>query len=348
MSVQSSGETACEVSVVVPSYNHGEFVGQTLRSIFKQTSPPGELIVIDDGSTDDSPQILAEVLNECPFPCELLIRENRGLCRTLNEALDRSKGKYFAYLGSDDLWFPNFLKGKLELLQSHPTAILAYGRLYTIDRNNEIIGEPFHIEASRDLCTRDRLLYGFAPTSSAILYRKRFLLEQRWNPDIKLEDYDLFLRLCMSGDFVFDDRVDAAWRLHETNTSSDYEFMIAETVAAIERNADVLGLSDEEVRRITISRKIGMIDKYLTDHKRAQAFRLFFKHLGGFPGKTVLVKKAIKILTPTSITALRTRHLLDRMLVRGNTYINDDFEVARITDERRLRKPLVRPKRHLG
>jgi hypothetical protein len=180
------------------------------------------------------------------------------------------------------------------------------------------------------------------------MYRKKFLLDQRWNPDIKLEDYDLFLRLCTKGEFVFDGRIDAAWRLHETNTSSDYELMAREIVAAIERHAGVLGLSDRELRRITIAKKMGVIDKYLADHKRHQALQLFLDNLGGFPSKLELIKKAIKILIPTPIMALRTRYVLDKMLVRTNTYIDAHFEVAPITDEQRLKDPLIRPKSHFG
>ena len=336
------------ITVVVPSYNHGEFVGQTLRSVFKQTLAPQELIVIDDGSTDNSPLVIEKVLKECPFAYELLIRENQGLCRTLNEALDRSKGDYFAYLGSDDLWLPSFLERRLEVLENYPSAVLVYGRLYSIDRNNEIIGEPFNFDSFADLSTKERLLYGFAPTSSTIMYRKKFLLEHRWNPDIKLEDYDLFLRLCTKGEFVFDGRIDAAWRLHETNTSSNYELMTREIVDAIERHASVLGLSDRELRRITIAKKMSVIDKYLADHKRRQALQLFFDNLGGFPSKLELIKKAIKILTPTSLTALRTRYMLDKRLVRTNSYIDAHFQVVPITDEQRLKEPLIRPKSHFG
>ncbi len=101
------------ISVVVPSYNHAPFIETTLLSIFNQTLPPTELLVIDDGSADGSPGIIERVLKECPLPCELIARANHGLCATLNEALSRTRGEYFAYLGSDDLWLPDFLAGAL-------------------------------------------------------------------------------------------------------------------------------------------------------------------------------------------------------------------------------------------
>src|SRR2546429_4018171 len=104
------------VSVVVPSYNHAQFVAMTLRSIMKQAWAPTELVVIDDGSTDNSPGVIERTLKECPFPSELFVRSNRGLCATLNEGLARTDGDYFAYLGSDDVWLPNFLQDRVRLL----------------------------------------------------------------------------------------------------------------------------------------------------------------------------------------------------------------------------------------
>src|SRR5438067_9441637 len=98
------------VSVVVPSYNHAQFVAMTLRSIMKQTCAPAELIVIDDGSTDDSPGIIEQTLKGCPFPCELIVRSNRGLCATLNASLARTQGDDFAHLGSDYVSPPNVLE----------------------------------------------------------------------------------------------------------------------------------------------------------------------------------------------------------------------------------------------
>src|SRR3712207_5703987 len=116
-----------DVFVLVPSYNHAPFIEKCLRSIIEQTAEPRKLLVIDDGSTDGSAEIIQRVLHDCRFECELIVRENRGLCRTLNEGLARSDGKYFAYLGSDDYWLPDFLKARVELLEQRSRAVLAYG-----------------------------------------------------------------------------------------------------------------------------------------------------------------------------------------------------------------------------
>jgi raffinose-raffinose alpha-galactotransferase len=97
-------ETA--VSVFVPSYNHERFVEACLRSVFAQTYQPDLLLVIDDGSSDDSVHIIDRVLEDCPFATEFVVRANRGLGATLNEAASRTTGPLVTYLASDDTWEP--------------------------------------------------------------------------------------------------------------------------------------------------------------------------------------------------------------------------------------------------
>src|SRR6476620_4818697 len=127
------------VSVVVPSYNHAQFVASCLRSIIRQTQPPEKLLVIDDGSKDDSVRVIDSVLKECTFPSELIVRGNRGLSATLNQGLELTGGDYFAYLSSDDVWLNNFLAARTKLLRNRPTAVIAYGNSYLFDEQNTVV-----------------------------------------------------------------------------------------------------------------------------------------------------------------------------------------------------------------
>src|SRR6267142_5074718 len=183
------------VSVVVPSYNHAQFIETTLRSIMKQTLWPAKLLVIDDGSSDNSPAVIDRVLADCPFPCELVARGNRGLSATLNEGFARTSGEYFAYLGSDDLWLPDFLNARVSLLESQHGAVLAYGHAYFIDEQNTIIDCTADWARYADGDVREMLLQTTAPMSPTVLYRREALEQNRWDEESKLEDYDLFLRL---------------------------------------------------------------------------------------------------------------------------------------------------------
>src|ERR1051325_10736348 len=129
-----------EVFAFVPSYNHAPFIEKCLTSIIKQTLPPKKLLVIDDGSRDDSPHIIERILKNCPFDSELIVRENRGLCATLNQGFALSEGKYFAYIGSDDFWLPAFFEERVKMMEKRDEAVLGFGHAYLIDEKGKIFG----------------------------------------------------------------------------------------------------------------------------------------------------------------------------------------------------------------
>jgi glycosyltransferase involved in cell wall biosynthesis len=95
------------VSVVVPSYNHARYIGRALRSVFAQTYRNVELIVIDDGSRDESADIIRGLLAQCPFPHQFLARANRGSVATVREGLELAHGAFVNVLHSDDEYAPD-------------------------------------------------------------------------------------------------------------------------------------------------------------------------------------------------------------------------------------------------
>lgn len=103
----NSGSLEPLVSIVIPSYNHAAYVAATLDSVFQQTYRNIEVIVIDDGSTDGSAQLLSSKMRECPFVNQLILRENRGSVVTVNEGFSRSTGEFLNVLHSDDAFAPN-------------------------------------------------------------------------------------------------------------------------------------------------------------------------------------------------------------------------------------------------
>src|SRR5215203_6071210 len=104
------------VSVVVPVYNTERYIAETINSILKQTFTDFELIVIDDGSTDGSPEILRELAAK-DSRIRLTIRENRGIVRTRNELLEQCRGRYMAVNDSDDLSMPDRLAKQVAYME---------------------------------------------------------------------------------------------------------------------------------------------------------------------------------------------------------------------------------------
>lgn len=106
------------ISVVMPTYNHADYVGQAIDSVFAQSRLPLELIVIDDGSTDNTVEVCRRALASAPIPVTFISRENRGAPATLNQAIELAHGEFIQLINSDDLLPANRIEAMLaELLE---------------------------------------------------------------------------------------------------------------------------------------------------------------------------------------------------------------------------------------
>jgi alpha-1,3-rhamnosyltransferase len=313
MDTHSVPDAMPTVSVVVPSYNHAPFVQAALKSIFNQTLAPVELLVIDDGSSDGSAELIDKALNDCPFPCELIARQNRGLCATLNEGLAKTNGKYFAYLSSDDVWLPEFLEVRTMRLEATPKAILAYGHCFIIDPHNLIIDCTCDWATYANGNARQMLLQQtFAPMSPTVVYRKDAVEKEGWNEQAKLEDYDLYLRLSTAGDFAFDDRVLSAWRQHAHNTSRDFTWMIEARLAAQRRVADRMGLSVTELEHFQRVLKFAGAEDLCRLGEKSKAIKLLRESFGAAPSTSSKVRAIARLCEPNLLMRWRKRRKQSR------------------------------------
>lgn len=297
------------VFAFVPSYNHAPFIEQCLNSILAQTLPPAKLLVIDDGSRDDSPRIIERVLKNCPFEAELIVRENRGLCRTLNEGFALSAGKYFAYVGSDDYWLPDFFAERVKLMERRDRAVLAFGHAHLIDGAGHIFDSTANYTDSwadyRDGDARPMLLKGHAPISSTVFYRRAGLENVSWNEASRLEDYEMYLKLMNAGDFAFDPQVLSVWRHHSYNTSGNIGLMMNEVIDAQNRNFKDLGVGAAELRKIQMNTKFRYAREFLQHGDKRQAFNAAVENWRGAGSNLELAKFALRMCVPMSIVNFR-------------------------------------------
>lgn len=290
-----------EVSVLVPSYNHASFVERTLRSIFAQVLKPKKLIVIDDGSKDESAEIIKRVLRDCPFENEFISRENHGLCATLNEGFAKTSGEFFAYLGSDDIWLPEFLEKQIELLNARPKAALAFGHAFLIDENDQIIDRTDNWTRFSDGDMLPMLLRGIIFSSPTVVYRRAALEKHRWNENSRLEDYEMYLKLAAGGEFARNEEVLSAWRQHGSNVSGDTPLMLDEMIAAQNAQAEKLGISREELEKIQKEVKFEAVFNYVRHGKRREAVSLFRENLGGAKSIAQAGKMLFRLAVPQTI-----------------------------------------------
>lgn len=118
-------------SVIIPLYNKGPYIEKALRSVFAQSFTDYEIIVVDDGSKDDSASTAESVLAESVAPYQLIRQENAGVSMARNNGVARSRGDYLCFLDADDWWDPAFLEEMSKLIEEFPDAGI-YGTSYTI------------------------------------------------------------------------------------------------------------------------------------------------------------------------------------------------------------------------
>jgi alpha-1,3-rhamnosyltransferase len=301
-----------DIFVAVPSYNHAPFVEKCLRSIISQTRKPKKLLVIDDGSSDGSSAVIERVLKDCPIDAELIARENRGLCRTLNEAFAFADEKYFAYLGSDDIWLPEFLERRTDLLVARPEAVLAFGHAFLIDGEDWIIDRT---DDWTDFANGDvlpLLLEGTIFSSPSVVYRRDALAEFSWNEQSRLEDYEIYLKLSTLGPFAFDPSVLCAWRQHGENASGDVALMQQEWQDAQNRTSEMLGISDDELRSLqTRLRFVGAANLARHGFRREAAAALIADRRGA-RSTAELFKTLLRVFVPSGFYNIARRRKFEK------------------------------------
>jgi len=226
------------VSVVIPSYNHAPYVLDAIRSVLKQTWHPIELIVIDDGSTDGSADIIEGYWEKHGRNFTFIRRENRGLVYTLNQALNMANGELFCELASDD-YFPNdSIELRASHLSTHPDSVAIFANGLLIDKDGNVLGDVFG-EKKQSIIFESKdpvksILEGNFPVFSTCLFRKDVLLQSGgFDTDnfFYYEDLEAPLRLFLAGDVNFLDVPVIFRREHETNVSKTTDYVRVEKVA---------------------------------------------------------------------------------------------------------------------
>ncbi|QLF94154.1 glycosyltransferase [Pseudomonas sp. ABC1] len=212
------------VSVIVASYNHGAYIEDCLNSVLDQTYPSVELLVIDDGSSDDSVERIERLCQARPF--DFIRQANQGLPRTLNAAIARSKGALIAPFGSDDIMLPERLAKQVAYMQGKPEVGICAGNVEVINSRGELA--PKQRRAPADRMDFEKALMESPPFAPTLLFRREALATVGgFDPEIPLEDLLVALKIAQAGYYI--DTIDdvlVRYRMHDTNTSKNKRFMV--------------------------------------------------------------------------------------------------------------------------
>lgn len=268
-----------KVSVIIPTYNYGRYLIEAVESVLNQTYKDFELIVVDDGSTDNTREVLKPYLHRLRY----MYQENQGISAARNRGFQESTGEYIAYLDADDVWLPEKLAKQIPLLDEDPSLGFVCGATHEMDQDGKI----FHLrnKPRRSEDTFESLFRkNFIPTLTVVI--RRSCLETVGGFDTSLplsQDYDMWLRLAKRYKFVYWNIPLAKYRVHANNISKNQSQRLRSHLKIISKK-EISGDMSWLKRRI---RKAKVYDYfaslYYKEEHYGNAARLYFKATLTYP-----------------------------------------------------------------
>lgn len=223
------------VTAAITTYNRADYLRDALESVFAQDWPELDVLVVDDGSTDDTPTVLARYGGRI----RIVRQENRGRSGARNTAVDEARGAYISFLDSDDRWLPGKLSAHVPVLDRRPEVAMVHGHVDLIDEHDRPLPDEtarhhaLFSAAHRHGATYAGYAWDCRCFSSAMTARVDAIRRAgRYDPSLLLDDYDLYLRLALDYEIVFLEGPAVALYRHHPGQMTTYELTMGQIQTA--------------------------------------------------------------------------------------------------------------------
>ncbi|HSJ68104.1 MAG TPA: glycosyltransferase [Anditalea sp.] len=217
------------VSIIITSYNHGKFLPKSILSCLNQTYTHLEILVIDDGSSDDTREIVKG------FPTvQYHYQKNSGLSNARNTGSKHAKGKYIVFLDADDWLYPSALEINVQFLSSNENLAFVSGSHF------KIFVDTYKMTLYKMNISSNNFIHflkgNYVGMHATVMYRKDVLNLYNFDESLKTcEDYDLYLKISRMHEVLHHDNLIAAYRLHSQNMSSNLSAMLEGALKVLNR-----------------------------------------------------------------------------------------------------------------
>ena len=238
------------VSVCIHSFNHAPFLPTAIESVLAQTYPHVEVVIVDDGSTDRSLEVARGYASRFPGRVKVFTHDgnaNRGIPATANLAFQKSSGRYWCGLSSDNAFVPDKVERQVAFLEQHPEVGIVYGPAKVIDATGRVLGFTFVRDLSRDPDPLPALLEGNCLQGQTVMLRRECLQKVGLEDEnLTYSDWELWIRIAAHYKVAFLPGPVAYYRVHTTNTSVEQPLEVQrerhlEVMRTIEAKAPVIG-----------------------------------------------------------------------------------------------------------
>jgi len=234
------------VSVFIPTYNREKYIFESVCSILNQSFKDFELIVVDDGSTDNTREILASIKDE---RLKVYFNDkNMGIPYTRNRGIELASGEYVALLDSDDVATVDRLEKQVDFLNKHPDCAVVGGFVARINQHSKVI-RTIKFRYTKPDYIHSSMLFQCPLNNTTVMGRTSLFKKFKYNSDFKLgEDHELFMRLYLSGYKLYNmNRILGFFRYHnERTTSIKLDVSISSQKEIVKRQLEILDINFTE------------------------------------------------------------------------------------------------------
>jgi len=281
------------VSITMPVLNGERHISEAIESILAQTYQDFELIVVDDGSTDRTPELIRRFANRTNLKC-VRHPERQGIARSVNDGVCHSSGELIAFLDHDDAWLPNFLETQVDYLDQHPDVAMVHSDFQTTDAHGKVL-EP-SVAASRKREARPSghvfpqlFMDSFIVGNSVLIRKECFEKLGGFDEGIRFGDYLLWMRIARHYQVDYVDKVLTRYRQHPAQNTQIVPVTDPDQasvgVQAIKKILDLYPEVRQELGEQTIGRRFATLYFDL-------AYRWF--SAGAFPSARLCLMKSIR------------------------------------------------------
>lgn len=241
------------ISVNICCYNSGKFIKETLESVLRQSFEDFEIVIIDDGSQDNTKNII-ESFGDSRI--RYFYQENQGLSFSRNKAVSLSRGEYIALLDHDDIWESEKLYLQAGILDNNTEVGVVFSDGYVIKNENKRLFRFFKNSKPYRGRVENHLFKANWIVCSTLVVRKNLLESEKFSSAYKIiEEYDLLLRLSLITKFDYVNRPLVRYRIHSFNSSRNAEVLLKEEINCLENI--LLRLNNDKLKAI-ILKHLGM------------------------------------------------------------------------------------------
>ena len=259
------------VTAAIPTYNRARFLRDAIESVLAQTFEDYEVVVVDDGSTDDTPHVVERYGDRVHY----VRQENAGRSAARNRCIEEARGRYVSFLDSDDRWLPNKLALHVDVLDRDERVGMVHGHVDVIGERGEPLPEltAFHHRlwsaAHRGGVTYARYALECRCFSSATTFRRDvFDHVGPYDASLALDDYELYLRVARTYDIVFLEHSVAEYRWHAENMDSTQ--LTLGQIQGAEKHLRMLGDDGDGEARRNLHAMLARSYNVLGDQRRAR------------------------------------------------------------------------------